>query len=112
MGSVDQGERDLLITTSKNEAGGIHVSVQDFGLGLAPEVQKNLFKAFQTTKPNGLGLGLSICRSIVERHGGRLWATANAPRGTVFQFTLPSNAGEPRQDDLAPRAHIQSSERE
>ena len=93
MSGVDEGERDLLITTGKNESGGIHVSVQDSGPGLAPEVQKNLFKAFQTTKPNGLGLGLSICRSIVERHGGRLWATANAPRGTVFQIHAALQSG-------------------
>ena len=61
----------------------------DSGPGLPPAAQDNLFKAFYTTKPNGLGLGLSICRSIVEGHGGRLWASANAPRGAVFQFTLP-----------------------
>ena len=94
MSGIDEGERDLRITTGKNASGDIHVSVRDSGPGLAPEVQKNLFMAFQTTKPNGLWLGLSICRSIVERHGGRLWATANAPCGTVFQFTLPFDPGE------------------
>ena len=91
---MDEGERDLLITTGKNASGEIHVSVVDSGPGLAPEAQKNLFMAFHTTKPNGLGLGLSICRSIVERHGGRMWATAKVPRGTVFQFTLPSNTSD------------------
>ena len=94
MSGMDGGEQELLITTGKNESGDILVSVRDSGSGLPPEVQKNLFKAFQTTKPNGLGLGLSICRSIVERHGGRLWATAKVPRGTVFQFTLPSNVDD------------------
>ena len=66
------------------------VSVRDSGPGLAPAMIENLFKAFHTTKPNGLGLGLSICRSIIEAHGGRLWASANAPHGAVFQFTLPA----------------------
>jgi len=86
-----EGPRELLIATGKTEAGDILVAVRDSGPGLAPAIQENLFKAFYTTRPNGLGLGLSICRSIVETHGGRLWATANAPRGAVFQFTLPSH---------------------
>jgi signal transduction histidine kinase len=62
--------------------------VRDSGPGLAPAALEHLFEAFHTTKPNGLGLGLSICRSIIESHGGRLWASADAPRGVVFQFTL------------------------
>jgi signal transduction histidine kinase len=65
------------------------VAVQDSGPGLAPAALERLFEAFYTTKPNGLGLGLSICRSIIEAHGGRLWASANAPRGAIFHFTLP-----------------------
>jgi len=64
------------------------VAVRDSGPGLPPATLEHLFNAFYTTKPNGLGLGLSICRSIVEGHGGRLWASANSPRGAVFQFTL------------------------
>jgi C4-dicarboxylate-specific signal transduction histidine kinase len=91
MKHMSEGPRDVLITTGKTEASGILVAVCDSGPGLAPAIQENLFKAFHTTKPNGLGLGLSICRSIVETHGGRLWAAAKAPRGTVFQFTLPSH---------------------
>ncbi|MGO9422448.1 sensor histidine kinase, partial [Roseiarcus sp.] len=83
--------RDLLIATAKTESGETLVSVHDTGPGLATEVQENLFRAFYTTKPSGLGLGLSICRSIVESHGGHLWASANAPRGEVFQFTLPAH---------------------
>ncbi len=86
-----EGPRDLTIATARAESGETLVSVRDTGPGLAPAVQENLFKAFHTTKPNGLGLGLSICRSIVEGHSGRLWASANTPRGTVFQFTLPSH---------------------
>ena len=89
MSGMSEGPRELRIATSKTDAGDILVAVSDSGPGLAPAVQENLFKAFHTTKPNGLGLGLSICRSIVESHGGRLWASANAPRGAVFQFTLP-----------------------
>ena len=88
--SGSEEPRELLIKTGRTEAGDALVAVRDTGPGLAPAVQENLFKAFYTTKPSGLGLGLSICRSIVEAHGGRLWANANAPRGAVFQFTLPA----------------------
>ena len=63
--------------------------MRDSGLGLAPESVDRLFESFYTTKPGGLGMGLSICLSIIEAHHGRLWATANTPRGAVFQFTLP-----------------------
>jgi PAS domain S-box-containing protein len=91
MSRMTEGPKELLIATGKTEAGDILVAVRDSGPGLAPAIQENLFKAFYTTRPNGLGLGLSICRSIVETHGGQLWATANAPRGAVFQFTLPSH---------------------
>jgi signal transduction histidine kinase len=91
MSGVGEGPKELLIAAGTTEAGDILVALRDSGPGLAPAIQENLFKAFSTTKPNGLGLGLSICRSIIETHGGRLWATANAPRGAVFQFTLPSH---------------------
>ena len=111
MSGMDGGEQELLITTGKNESGDILVSVRDSGPGLPPEVQKNLFKAFQTTKPNGLGLGLSICRSIVERHGGCLWASANTPRGAVFQFTVLADRGDGTFELRSPRAHRDSSER-
>ena len=87
MSGMDEGPRELLISTAKAEAGDVRVAVRDSGPGLA-ELER-LFEAFYTTKPSGLGLGLSICRSIVEAHGGRLWASANAPRGATFQFTLP-----------------------
>jgi signal transduction histidine kinase len=66
------------------------VAVRDSGPGLAPESADRLFESFYTTKPGGLGMGLSICRTIIESHKGRLWATANIPRGEVFQFTLPT----------------------
>ena len=89
MKGISEGPRDVLITTSKTEAGDTVVSVRDLGPGLAPSVRDTLFKPFQTTKSTGMGLGLSICRSIVEAHGGSLWASPNTPHGTVFQFTLP-----------------------
>jgi C4-dicarboxylate-specific signal transduction histidine kinase len=91
MCATSEGSRELLITKGKNETGDVLVAVRDSGPGLGPATLENLFKAFHTTKPNGLGLGLSICRSIVEGHGGRLWVSANLPRGAVFQFTLPVN---------------------
>jgi len=91
MSSVGEGAtRELLISTGQAELGGVLVSVRDSGPGLAPSNLEHLFEAFYTTKPSGLGLGLSICRSIIEARGGRLWATANLPHGAVFQFTLPA----------------------
>ena len=104
MSEMSEGPRDLLVTTGKTEAGDVLVAVRDTGPGLAPATLEHLFTAFHTTKPNGLGLGLSICRSIVEGHGGRLWASDNSPRGAVFQFTLPAhpNGGSDRQTKPAP----------
>jgi PAS domain S-box-containing protein len=95
MSGMSEGPRELWITTGKTDGGDILAAVRDSGPGLAPTIQENLFKAFHTTKPNGLGLGLSICRSIIEAHGGRLWASANTPRGAVFQFTLPGHQDDP-----------------
>ena len=94
MSELSEGSRELLITTGKTESGDVLVAVRDSGPGLAPAALEHLFKAFHTTKPSGLGLGLSICRSIVEAHGGRLWVDANEPRGAVFQFTLPGEEKE------------------
>jgi C4-dicarboxylate-specific signal transduction histidine kinase len=91
MSATSEVSRELLITKSKNTSDEVLVAVRDSGPGLAPAALEHLFEAFHTTKPNGLGLGLSICRSIIEGHGGRLWASANSPRGAVFQFTLPVN---------------------
>ena len=91
MSAMSEGSRELLITKGKNESDDVLVAVRDSGPGLAPAALEHLFKAFHTTKPNGLGLGLSICRSIIEGHGGQLWASPNSPRGAVFQFTLPVN---------------------
>jgi len=90
MGAVADGARDLLITTAQAEPHGVLIAVKDSGPGLSSTNIERVFDPFYTTKPGGLGLGLSICRSIVEAHGGRLWVTANRPRGAVFQFTVPS----------------------
>jgi PAS domain S-box-containing protein len=87
-GSRD-GSPELLIRTEQDGPGGVLVAVQDSGPGLTPGSGDRLFDAFYTTKPGGMGMGLSICRSIVEAHGGRMWATANLPQGATFQFNLP-----------------------
>lgn len=89
MSSLDEGPRELQISTSANASGGILVAVRDTGPGLDPTTVNRLFDPFYTTKPAGTGMGLAICNSIVEAHGGQLWAGANEPRGAVFQFTLP-----------------------
>ena len=81
MSGMNAGPRELQIGAGSTEPGDVLVAVRDSGPGLAPATLEHLFEAFHTTKPNGLGLGLSICRSIIEGHGGRLWASANAPRG-------------------------------
>ena len=65
------------------------IAVRDSGVGLSPENVEHLFAPFYTTKPDGMGMGLAISRSIIEAHGGRLWASLNTPRGAIFQFTLP-----------------------
>jgi PAS domain S-box-containing protein len=90
MSEVSEGPRQLLIRTGTDEPGGIVVAVRDSGPGLRPEDIDRLFIPFYTTKLQGMGMGLAICRSIVEAHGGRLWATANEDRGATFQFTLPT----------------------
>jgi signal transduction histidine kinase len=92
MNSVPEGSRDLIISTARHDTYSVLVSVQDSGAGLAPENLSRLFNALYTTKPDGMGMGLAISRSIVEAHGGRIWATPNSPRGAVFQFTLPMDA--------------------
>jgi PAS domain S-box-containing protein len=89
MGSTNERPRELLISTAKVEVSGVLVAVQDSGPGLNAATLDRVFDSFYTTKPAGLGLGLSICRSIIEAHGGRLWASTNPRRGATFQFTLP-----------------------
>jgi PAS domain S-box-containing protein len=90
MRDVGEEERELLIST-RNEPDGVSVEVRDTGPGFTPEVLDRVFEAFYTTKPGGLGLGLSICRSIVEAHNGRLSAGPNMPRGAIFRFVAPAH---------------------
>ncbi len=89
MGSSEAGARELLISTEQDRT-GVLVAVRDTGPGIDLPHLERVFDAFYSTKSSGMGMGLSICRSIIEAHGGRLWADANEPRGAVFQFTLPS----------------------
>jgi PAS domain S-box-containing protein len=93
MSAVTDRPRVLRIRTSTYESAAILVALRDSGVGLNPEQMERLFKAFYTTKPEGMGMGLSISRSIVEVHGGRLWATPNDGSGATFQFTLPIEQG-------------------
>jgi signal transduction histidine kinase len=87
MKSVD-GTRELAIQSQRAQNEKLLVSVSDTGVGLPPEQADQIFNAFFTTKPHGTGMGLRICRSIVESHGGRLWAANNSPRGASFHFAL------------------------
>jgi C4-dicarboxylate-specific signal transduction histidine kinase len=93
MTAVVDSHRELAIWAQRHEVEegpGILVAVRDAGVGIAPESLDRLFDAFYTTKAQGLGLGLSISRSIIQGHGGRLWATANAGPGATLQFALPA----------------------
>jgi PAS domain S-box-containing protein len=88
MGFVEAGARELLIGTERDQT-GVLVAVRDSGPGIDPAHLERVFEAFYTTKSGGTGMGLSICRSIIDAHGGKLWAGANEPRGAAFLFTLP-----------------------
>jgi signal transduction histidine kinase len=83
--------RELLIRSRANNAEQVLVEVRDSGIGIEPEHVGQLFNAFFTTKADGMGMGLSICRSIIEAHGGRIWASHNDGPGTTLQFTLPAH---------------------
>jgi C4-dicarboxylate-specific signal transduction histidine kinase len=88
------GQPRLQISSTNDESGGVLVAIADSGPGLDLTRADRIFEAFFTTKPEGMGMGLSICRSIIDAHGGRLWASPNLPNGAVFQFTLPAAAGD------------------
>ena len=90
MSSHAAGARNLLISTVKTRSGGVLVAVRDCGPDVDPANLERIFDAFFSTKADGLGMGLSICRAIIQTHGGRLWATRSAREGTTLQFTLPA----------------------
>jgi signal transduction histidine kinase len=94
MKNVD-GMRELAIKSQRAENEQLLVSVSDTGVGLPPGQVDQIFNAFFTTKLHGTGMGLRICRSIVESHGGRLWAASNSPRGASFHLTLPGKFEAP-----------------
>jgi signal transduction histidine kinase len=94
MSGVGEAARELLISTDRDASYGVLVSLRDSGPGLDPKSLDRLFEAFYTTKAEAMGLGLAISRSIIEAHGGRLWAAASESRGAVFQFTLPLQRDE------------------
>jgi signal transduction histidine kinase len=118
MSTVEAGPRELSISAEPTQTGGVLVSVRDSGPGIDPDHLDRVFEAFYTTKSSGVGMGLSICRSIIDAHGGRLWADMNASRGAVFRFTLPGAdkeltdsvrparlTREPREDTVSDAAH-------
>ncbi|SDR43926.1 hypothetical protein SAMN05519103_03125 [Rhizobiales bacterium GAS113] len=123
MSSVELGARELSISTEQGQAGGVVVAVRDSGPGIDPDHLEQVFEPFYTTKSSGVGMGLAICRSIIDAHGGRLWADANKPRGAVFQFTLPRadddltnplrethSAGEPHAGSISDASRQRTSE--
>jgi len=89
MGTIQDRPRELLIRTERDEEDRVRLSVKDAGIGLTPETADKLFEAFYTTKTDGMGIGLSVSRSIIERHQGRLWAEQNAGPGATFSFSVP-----------------------
>ena len=89
MSTLTEGPRELVVGSQRREEGGVAVSVRDTGPGLATEALEQVFQPFYTSKGDGLGMGLAICASTIEAHGGRIWASPNTPRGAIFQFTLP-----------------------
>jgi len=89
MKDVTERARELTVSSALAEPNSVLVSVKDTGTGLDPSVAEHMFQPFFTTKPDGLGMGLAICRSIVEAHGGRLWVSPRAPNGADVCFTVP-----------------------
>lgn len=92
LGELTDGPRNLSVGTERARGSGVLLTVRDSGKGLDAEQAKKIFDPFYTTKPEGMGMGLAVSRGIIEAHGGRLWVTSNEPAGTVFRFTLPTEA--------------------
>jgi signal transduction histidine kinase len=103
MKTVRDRPRQILIRSHQHQPGTIVVAVRDSGVGLDPQGADRIFDAFYTTKPDGLGMGLSISRSIIEAHAGRLWASGNDDHGVTLQFTLPIGGGDEHELDLNQR---------
>jgi signal transduction histidine kinase len=99
MAVVRDRPRELLIRTQADNTGQVLVEIGDSGIGIDPEHAGQLFNAFFTTKADGMGMGLSICRSIIAAHGGRIWASPNAGPGTILQFTLPAHRADAAQSE-------------
>jgi signal transduction histidine kinase len=95
MSAVMDRPKVLTISSERAEPGDVLVAVKDTGAGIDPAAADRIFESMFTTKPNGMGMGLSICRTIIEAHAGRLWASPNTPHGAIFQFTLPAEGREP-----------------
>jgi C4-dicarboxylate-specific signal transduction histidine kinase len=110
MSGLYEGTRELCITTGQTSNGDVLVTVQDSGPGMDPQSSDHLFDAFYSTKPRGLGIGLSICRAIIEAHGGRLWASLSEPHGAIFQFTLPQICSDRMPRALQRRSKITEEE--
>jgi C4-dicarboxylate-specific signal transduction histidine kinase len=91
---LENDRRNVVVSTASSNSNSVIVAVRDMGVGIDAETADKLFEPFFTTKASGMGMGLSICRSIIEAHDGRTWATYNADTGTIFQFTLPATASE------------------
>jgi PAS domain S-box-containing protein len=94
MSSVSQWQRELSVATAKDGSNGVLVTVRDSGIGLDAASLARIFEAFYTTKSDGMGMGLAISRTIIEAHGGQLWATPNVPHGAIFRLKLPTDGGE------------------
>jgi signal transduction histidine kinase len=92
MSGISQTRRKLLVSSVKDGQNGVLVSIRDSGPGFDETAPDRLFEAFYTTKENGMGIGLAVSRTIIQAHGGRLWAMPNAPQGAIFRFTLPTDS--------------------
>jgi signal transduction histidine kinase len=102
MQSTTDRPRELTIRSEQDGTRQVRITVADCGAGFSADGAERIFQAFYTTKPSGMGMGLSICRSIIELHGGRIWVAPNVPHGAIIQFTLPLQAASPRSNPPAP----------